>query len=368
MKIKTITCHDVYNSGASLQAYALSKYLNDLGHDTEIINYKPDYLSRHYSLTYAGNSRFNKPIVKQLYILAKLPRRLSALFSKRKKEYDNFTAKLPLTEKRYVSNEDLKANPPLADVYFAGSDQIWNTLFNNGKDHAFYLDFAPKDSIKASYAASFATATVAEEYKPQIKKWLLNLDFISVREKTGVEIIENLGIKGATTVLDPVFLLEEEKWSPVCKKLDLKDEYILTYAFNGDENIKSFVFEKAKKEGLKIYSVLDCDYADKCFYNEGPAAFLSLVKNAKFVVSNSFHATAFSLIFKKQFVVFNRVEGINSRMTDLLKIAGLENRLVLDASQPFENINYDLVLPKLTQHIEKSKKYIDSVLKKEEIK
>ena len=109
MKIKTITCHDVYNAGASLQAYALSEYLTSLGHDVQIIDYKPDYLSQHFSLTSIASSNFNKPFIKQLYILAKLPKRLVALFGKRKKEYDKFTACLPLTEKRYTSNEELKS-------------------------------------------------------------------------------------------------------------------------------------------------------------------------------------------------------------------------------------------------------------------
>lgn len=136
MKIKTITCHDVYNVGASLQAYALVTYLRKLGHDAQIIDYKPDYLSNHYPLWGLGNPAYDKPVIRELYNLAKLPGRLKARNGKA--EYDRFTAEfLPLTPRRYTSNDDLKQNPPEADVYFAGSDQIWNCFFPNGKDPAF---------------------------------------------------------------------------------------------------------------------------------------------------------------------------------------------------------------------------------------
>ena len=184
MKIKTITCHDVYNVGASLQAYALVTYLRKLGHDAQIIDYKPDYLSNHYPLWGLGNPAYDKPILRELYNLAKLPGRLKARNGKA--EYDRFTAEfLPLTPRRYTSNDDLKQNPPEADVYFAGSDQIWNCFFPNGKDPAFYLDFAPAGSVRASYAASFAMDDIPEEWKPDVKRRLSGLDHISVRESSG---------------------------------------------------------------------------------------------------------------------------------------------------------------------------------------
>ena len=114
MKIKTITCHDVYNLGASLQAFALQNYLESEGHDVEVIDYKPWYLSNHYKLWGVGNERFHKPILWQLYNLAKFPERVSAL--PRKKVFDEFTKKYLRLTKRYNSFEELRANPPEADV------------------------------------------------------------------------------------------------------------------------------------------------------------------------------------------------------------------------------------------------------------
>lgn len=179
MKICTITCHDVYNVGASLQAYALQTYLKSLGHDVKIIDYKPDYLSKHFRLDIIGNPKYDKPFVREAYLLAKLPGRLRIL--PRKRAFDGFTSKHLELTRRYASNEELKANPPEADAFLAGSDQIWNPLFPNGKDPAFYLDFV-QQGIRASYAASFAVDEFPQELRDVTAKYLAKIDYIAVRE------------------------------------------------------------------------------------------------------------------------------------------------------------------------------------------
>ena len=166
--IKTITCHDVYNVGAGLQAYALVTYLSSQGYDAEILNYKPEYLSRHYRLNTVSNPKYDKPLIRQMYLLAKLPRRLRALRSRKKKEFDLFSRQyLPVTQKKFHSNEELCAASPFADAYIAGSDQIWNPLFKNGKDPAFYLDFV-KRGKKIAYAASFAVEELPLEMEEEV--------------------------------------------------------------------------------------------------------------------------------------------------------------------------------------------------------
>lgn len=366
MKIKTITCHDVYNVGASLQAYALATYLKELGHDVEIIDYKPDYLSGHYRLTGVSNPRYDKPFLRLLYQVLKFPKRYIARHGKRKREYDDFTTKyLPLTDKRYVSNEDLKENLPYADVYIAGSDQIWNTLFRNGKDPSFYLDFVPEYCIKASYAASFATEDVLDEWKTTITRWLSKFDFISVRESSGVQIIEKLGIPKAIRVMDPVFLLEQSVWNELEQPLILHEKYLLVYDFDRSGLVEMFAKKMAGEHNWKIYSVLPCGYADRCFDKYGPRAFVYLIHNAEFVLSNSFHATAFSMIFHKQFVVFNRAEKINTRMQDLLGLVGLQNRNVgsIDSINKITQIDYTHVQQRIDLEIKNSKEYLQKVLR-----
>ena len=148
MKIKTITCHEVYNHGASLQEHALLKYLENLGHHAEAIHYKPPYLSKHLSLWAVSTPKYRRNfIIKSLYLFAKLPSRLIDL--KRKKAFDDFSKKhVKVDDILYTSNQDLKENLPIADAYICGSDQIWNSFFENGKDPAFYLDFVPDKKLK----------------------------------------------------------------------------------------------------------------------------------------------------------------------------------------------------------------------------
>lgn len=364
MKIYTITCHDVYNLGASLQAYSLAEYLKSLGHQVEIIDYKPNYLSRHYSLSAIGNPKYNKPILRELYLLLKFPSRIKALHSKRKAEFDQFTKeRLPLTPRRYISNDDLKANLPKADIYFAGSDQIWNCMFQNGRDPAFYLDFAPNDAVKASYAASFATEDIPDDSKTQIKKWLSRLDSISVRERSGIEIVERLGIDGAERVLDPVFLMPRQYWDKIADPIAYEQPFVLLYDFDCDKDMITTARCLADQNDWKLYSVLPCIECDRCFDQDGPRTFLTLVRDAQFVISNSFHATAFSIIFHKNFAVYKRQEGINTRMIDLLSMVGLENRLIQGRQlNELCDINFNSVDIKLEKELRKSRDYLERVI------
>ncbi|MRT93433.1 polysaccharide pyruvyl transferase family protein [Ancylomarina sp. 16SWW S1-10-2] len=366
MKIKTITCHEVYNHGASLQTYALQTYLESLGHDVEIIDYKPPYLSKHYDLWLVGNPFYYKYIILRIiYVLLKLPNRLISL--KRKRSFDVFAKKyLKISTHRYKSNEELKANCPEGDVFIAGSDQIWNCLFPNGRDPAFYLDFVPKEKVRASYAASFAGSTLDKEYHNMVKERVSFLNYVSVRESSGLEILKQIGINNAKQVLDPVFLLDKTYWNALATEY-YNDEYLFVYDFEGSEQIKKICLKIAKEHKLKIFSI-NCtsSYIDKKFSYSGPETFLSLIKYSKYVVSNSFHGTAFALIFEKEFVVVERSEGINARMIDLLKNLNIQERLIT-TYQPLQAINYSQVNIQIDNLVQKSKKYLNSVLTKREI-
>lgn len=363
MQIKTITCHDVYNHGASLQAYALQTYLESLGHNVEIINYKPPYLCGHYDL-WTVNPVYDKPIVKQLYLLAKLPGRLVAL--KRKCLFDEFTKKyLRLTQYCYHCNNDLKDNPPQADAYIAGSDQIWNTLFLNGRDPAFYLDFAPKTSKRISYAASFATEDVVEEYKPFVKSMLQNFDEISVRERCSLPLLRLLGREDGVAICDPVFLLSREQWDKLLPSKYKKDRYLLVYDTENSEKIKIIALKIAKQKGLKICNVsgFRLNYVDKDLWASSPLNFVQLIRDAEYVVSNSFHATAFSLIFQRDFCVVNRSERINERMKSLLNSYRIEERLVNGYSDALlDSIDYHVVNLLIQKDVEDSKGFLKAAL------
>lgn len=364
MKIKTITCHDVYNVGASLQAYALMKYLSDQDHNVEIIDYKPEYLSHHYELFYADNPAYRKNIfTKILYVIVKLPKKIKQ--QKRKRIFDDFTDNYLNLTKKYTSNKVLKEDCPKADLYIAGSDQIWNPLFQNGKDPAFYLDFAPKTAIKASYAASFAVDKFPEANEKMVSEFLKKFDYISVREKSGLDVLRQLGITQGCEVLDPVFLLDNEKWEKLAGDMPLiHEKYILIYDFERSEMIEYIARKIAKKYKLKIVSIFKSKNADINFVNNGPLEFLNLIRNAEYVVSNSFHATAFSIIFRKNFYVVGRTEKINKRMVDLLDKIDLNNRYVVSQEFSEETIDYTFIEKKIDSCIMISKNYLKTVLGK----
>lgn len=364
MIIKTITCHDVYNVGASLQAYALQHYLEEQGHKVEIIDYKPDYLSKHYKITAINNPRFDRLIIRQIYILAKLPTRILALFDKRKKRFDYFRKEyLKLTSVRYCSNEELKKNPPAADIYIVGSDQIWNPLFQNGKDPTFFLDFVSKGKKCASYAASFATKQIPEDDKKRMAMLLRKFNRISVREKSSLVTLGEMGIKNAEVVCDPVFLLAERFWESLLISPLINEKYLFVYDFDNSSYINEQILRVAKARNLKIFSFFKSSIADKVLTDVGPLEFLGIIKNADIIVSNSFHATAFSLIFHKDFYVANRIENINIRMSDLLENVGLANRMIDNNNIQLEQdtINWSDVDEKMSKIIKDSKNYLSSV-------
>lgn len=266
-----------------------------------------------------------------------------------------------VTPKRYSSNDELKRNIPKADIFIAGSDQIWNPVLENGKDPAFFLDFVPDDKRKIAYAASFSVDNIPVELKKQVAFYLKRFDAISVRESSAVTIVHDLGINNVEHVLDPVFLLDRCQWKQIIKRKQ-KEKYVLVYDFDKNPYIKQCAINFAKQNNCKVYSVLKSDYADKSFHNYGPDEFVGLVAGAECVVSNSFHATAFSIIFHTPFYVFNREWGINSRMRDLVEACGIQSRLISEIPDQCEKVDWDSVDNKVNKLIDKSKQFLINAL------
>lgn len=366
MRIKTITCHSVNNHGANLQAYALMHFLEHLGNDVKIIDYRPEYF-KHFRPFVCTTPKFAaNPVLKLAYICAKFPLRLkdyiSYLTSARKVNFEAFRSKYYKLTEVYKSFDELKKNKPEADLFIAGSDQIWNTMMNNGNDPSFYLKFANDNDVTASYAASFSVSNIEEELKPQVSERINSLDFVSVREKSALEILDDLGIHNGQVVLDPVFLLDKDEWEQLECEASFNEDYLLVYDFEKSASVKQNALNYAKVNHLKIYSLYNNDYCDRSFEDYGPDMFLTLVKNAAFVLSNSFHATAFSLIYEKEFCVIKRQEGINSRMVDLLSSLGLQDRIV-DKIGKRDTIDYPIVKNELSKQINCSKSFLDMVLR-----
>lgn len=358
MQIRTITCHEVYNHGASLQEYALLKFLNSNHYQAKVLHYKPPYLSTHFNLWGVSNPKFDRPLVREIYRLIKLPGRIRNL--KRKKAFDNFHKKyIPTDPKLYRNNEELKACLPIADAFICGSDQIWNSFFENGKDPAFYLNFVPEGKRKIAYAASFAIDELAEDIKPFVKANVSRLDAIGVREESGTRILADLGIQRSVKVLDPVFLLEKEHWKEFT--FPIQEEYVFVYDFDSNPLIKELALELRDRHNWKIFTVnQNIDYADKNFFLEGPERFLSLVSQSRINLTNSFHSVAFSLIFEKDLRVFNRFEKINTRMRDILQLFELDNYLISDKEsyRRLNPINFQNVRKIRISESQKSKEFL----------
>jgi hypothetical protein len=367
VKICTITCHDVYNPGASLQAYALMTYLKNDGYDVEIINYKPKYLDIDFVFFAVNSPWWNRNFfLKLIYLVLHLPKRISDLPVKF--AFDSFRRKyLSLTAKRYRTNEELRKDPPIADVYICGSDQIWNSNLPNGRDPAFYLDFAPSESIKMSYAASFAMDHIPEQLKMEIRDRINNINYISVRESDAIGLLHDIGIDRGIHVLDPVFLLTAKQWEEIAKPAP-KEKYILIFNFDNDQ----MILETAKKiAAIKKCSIYDANMIplkglDKNLPYAAPDEFLGLIKNAEYIVTNSFHAIAFALIFHVEFIALGRTEKLNSRMINLLQSVRLENRYVMDSefdAYQLATIDFQKIEKKIDEMKRKSIQFIDHALR-----
>ncbi len=318
MKICIITCQNAVNHGARLQCYALSHWLQNQGHEVEVIDYRPSY-SLDARLFYWPGLSF-KRWIKLFYYYPLRKRNIE-----RRKSFDAFSQKyIPLTKQIFYSIDDLRKNPPRADIYIAGSDQIWNTTLPNGADPAYYLDFGPSYICRESFAASFATETLKPGIETFVEENLKRFDKITVREQSALQILDALGLKGSLQE-DPVFLLSASEWDDIADGSGAGEKYVLVYDFYLGDDIKKEAQRIAKEKGLKIYSICrtNLSYADKNFVYAGPETFVSLVKYASYVVSNSFHGTAFAMIYGVPFKVLDRPDGLNIRMHDLLKRHGI---------------------------------------------
>lgn len=377
MVIKTLTCHNVYNYGASLQAFALQEHLKQMGHQVEIIDYLPPYMDKAYRIRFdlynvSKSSKYYKyveimPFLNYLFVMKNFIQHLIKMYRQRnrKKAFDFFTKnKLQLTNQRYRSYEELFNANLSADVFVVGSDQVWNPLYNNGRDSSFFLEFVPENKKKISYAASFGVSQLQPDDSKNISKWLKAFSWISVRESTGVKLLRDMNIR-ADHVIDPVFLLTQDKWRHLCDEAegDYPSDYILVYNLGVvSDEIKHCATTLASNKGLKIIAVEDSKeikYADCSFNDCGPTEFVKLISNASYVVTNSFHATAFSLIFNKEFFVYIK-NTTSSRISDVLSMVKLSGRM---NTTNFElSVNWDNVNGMLNDTICSSKKLLKNNL------
>lgn len=363
MKVAILTFQNALNYGAILQAYALQQAINKLGGDCEIIDYQCSYINEHYKTIRFDNC---KNIKKILVSASKIPFR--QIRKNRFKNFSNTYVKLTAS----VDNDkiiDLNNN---FDKFVVGSDQVWNYKLT-GNDSHFFLDFVD-DKKKYSYAACFGFDEIPDNLKQDYFSCLKHFSEFSVRDVTSENILMNLfnGQKKVSVNVDPTLLLTKQDWENL--SLDKSsDDYILIYSLNPRVLMDDLAKEMMIKENCKVYYICNdiYEYAKipkeyKKIFSPNPKEFLSLFYNAKYVLTNSFHGTVFSILFHKRF--FSEVNygtHINHRINDLLNSLNLANRIIhknLDYSTNV--IDYEKVDFNLKSMREKSLEYLKkSVLK-----
>lgn len=351
--IATITFHRAINYGALLQVYALQKKIEELGGNCTVLDYRNEILEDKHKKKEISGCKSLKDIIRY-YLLYRNSNKKHDKFRRFSNKY------LELSSPMY-SKEDLIKNESKYDLFITGSDQVWNYKIN-GMDTAYFLDFVKNESKKQSYAASFGLSEIPLEYQQAYKDLLSDFDSILIREKQGAKLIKELLSKESAVVLDPTMLLSKEQWLTLSNNVQSSnDKYILVYAFGGSRNIKDLALNISHKTGYKIYWISNTyKYNSRIRFikSAGPEEFLYLFNNAEYIITNSFHGTAFSINFNKQFFTELLAEstGVNSRLEDILELFNLEQRRVLssDASIIESRINYETVNAKLEEERVKS--------------
>lgn len=380
-KLGICACYQHKNYGSQLQSYATTVELARRNIDFEIIRYKkkttPLLLIK--SLPRLLNPIFiNDRIIEtsQKKMMLKLHPQLAQDNAVRNAAFDKFSqSRFKKLSPVYYGYEQLKEQSKKYTAVMVGSDQLWSP---SGITSNFYnLMFADDNTVKISYATSFGVSQINPRYHKIYNTFLNRLNFISVRENSGKKIVEELSPNKAEVVCDPVILLDAEQWLKEIPNKRLYDEpYIFAYFLGKSAEYRDAVTKFAKQKDLKIvtephmdsYNKADENFGDYTPFDIGPAEFVNLIRNAEYVFTDSFHGSVFSMLYQKQFLVFNRYSdnsssSKNSRIDSFCKNYGLSDRRYNVNIDDVENkINYEDVLGKVDEHRQKSKAFLDRAL------
>jgi hypothetical protein len=304
-----------------------------MGCEPSIIDYRSEVIERRHHESYLSDCHSLQDLARFIFY-AKHQNR------KHKKFRDFSAANLNLSN-ICVNREQLKEISSEYDKFICGSDQVWNYKITDF-DKNYFLDFTEDTLKKNSYAASFGISNIPLEYAKEYKNLLKDFNHISVRENQAKKIIKDLINREAELVLDPTLLLTRQDWESIAAEYQKKKDYILLYMFGNSPILKTFTEALSRQTGYAIvyisYSVIKRVNAiyEKCV---GPAEFLGLFKNARYVVTNSFHGTCFSLNFDKDFFLemLPESQGVNSRLENILDLFDLRSRQIING----ENVNID---------------------------
>lgn len=369
MKVALLTFHNAINYGAALQVYASQKAIQDLGAECEIIDYVNEYRKNAYNMfEHAKKSLKEKRIVLSAKYFAG-----SIFMSNRRKKFIDFYSKnLVCTDKQFTSSEEAKKLNGLYDKFIVGSDQVWNYK-NNGGDFSFFLDFVEDDNLKISYSSSFGLSNIPDNLKGKYIENLNKIKYLSTREEFGVNLINDLVERKAELVLDPVFLLDKNQWLSLCNNSNTKEKYVFAYTNRTgqwEEFLQRTAYPMNNKKAYKISRHLTPkDFISKqvnVSYSISPVKFIETIVNAELVVSASFHCIAMSIILNVPFVAILTGDcGKDERILNILKIAGLENRVLtsnMTTADVVSPIDFQLVEERISKYIDSSKTFLKQAI------
>lgn len=358
-KIGILTYFNYINYGSMLQGFATQKaflkHLKDSS-DCTLINYRyqsPVNMSK-ISMLRLRLKRFFHYIksIQEIYIKSKYSSKIN-LKSKKFEEFRlNYTQ---VTDFFYRNKKQLEQNPPIFDVYVTGSDQTWSPRVSGGYNETpMFLNFAIPGSKKGAYAPSLGTPIITDNDRNILKTELKGFEILSCRENSGAEILREITGKDVKKVLDPTLLLTDSEWRNISIAPSIKKgKYILCYFLGDRLYYRKFANKLSLELNLPIYYIpvswRDCKKKNNLLFDVGPREFIGLIDNAKVVLTDSFHGTAFSSNLNTPFYSFVKHSGgkksaDNSRLFDFLSSINLENRMIEsyddDSEIQFEEINF----------------------------
>ena len=370
--IGIITYHHYYNYGTMLQALALQEKVEQLGYQAELIDFKQDNSLSRYEML--------KLRIKRMPVYIKERKKYRALADSREKIKEKnelfeqfYKTYLHVGKKKYTTTQQLMENPPVYDGYVVGSDQTWNPFVANSPE-AFFLPFVENKSKKGSYGPSLAVKSLSDEKEKEYRKKLSNFSFLSCREQDGAQLLSRITQKEVKCVLDPTLLLSAKEWRKYCEFEIPKEPYILVY-FLGEKSEHRRAVEKIQKlTNWKIISLpaayLEMENNDYKKVWGGPKEFLSLIRGAALICTDSFHGTMFSINFQRNFFSFckssdSEESSENSRLYSALNIFGLSNRIIHNMDNLTAediSIDYKNVIPILEEQRRDSIEYLENML------
>lgn len=333
MVVNVITRHAPTNYGSLLQAIATQRVIMNLGHECRIINYIPKCETgvRMAITQLEQKTKWRRnPIKKAIYLMVAEPETLlmDRKFLAMRKKYLLMGPCCATTEelkKLYAEKKD--------EVFLTGSDQVWGPISTGHYDPTYFLDFVPKSSRKLAFAASFGKAIFDEQTLKEYGVLLKKYDSLAVRENVAVELLKKMDIS-AKQVLDPTLLMDADAWSEYVKPMKKPEKYVLVYQIHANSDLDHYAVKFAEKAELPLLRVSpllhQAKRSGKFVYCPDISGFLDLVKNAAYMVTDSFHGTAFAINFNTQFVEVLPNTGTSSRNQSILELTGLTDRIVRD--------------------------------------